>query len=106
MNPIAEGLDQVRTRPLSDVRRNLRIRWYRCPIESGTLQALNEPSDLRGLIQATGHLGLWVATGLSAYHLFALEVRSWRIHGARPEPSPTWTETPWSESRKPRFSHP
>ena len=74
MNPIAEGLDEVRQTPLSEVRRNLRIPWYRCPIERETLRDLAEPSDLRGLAQSLGHLGLWVATGLTAYLLFASEV--------------------------------
>ena len=74
MNPIAEGLDDVRQRPLSDVRRNLRIRWYRCPIEPGTLRDLTEASDLRGLVQSLGHLGLWAATGLSAYYLWTHQV--------------------------------
>ena len=71
MNPLSEGLDPGRLPPLADVRRNLRIRWYRCPIEAGTLRKLNEPSDLLGLVQAAGHLGLWAATGFTAYHLFA-----------------------------------
>ena len=74
MNPIADGLDEVRRTPLSEVRRNLRIRWYRCPIERETLRDLAEPSDLRGLAQSLGHLGLWVATGLGAYLLFASQV--------------------------------
>ena len=74
MNPIADGLDEVRQTPLSDVRRNLRIPWYRCPIERETLRGLAEPSDLRGLAQSLGHLGLWVATGLGAYLLFASQV--------------------------------
>ena len=74
MNPTAEGLDRVRQTPLSEVRRNLRIRWYRCPIEPRRLRELNEPSDPRGLVQAAGHLGLWMATGLSAYYLFTHQV--------------------------------
>ena len=74
MNPIADGLDVVRQTPLSEVRRNLRIRWYRCPIDRETLRDLAEPSDLLGLAQSLGHLGLWVATGLSAYLLFANQV--------------------------------
>ena len=56
------------------MRRNLRIRWYRCPIERETLRDLTEPSDLRGLVQSLGHLGLWAATGASAYLLFAHEI--------------------------------
>ena len=74
MNPIAEGLDHGRLPPLADGRRDLRIPWYRCPVERGTLRELTEPSDLRGLFHAVGHLGLWVATGVSAYHLFTEQV--------------------------------
>ena len=74
MNPIADGLDEVRRTPLSEVRRDLRIPWYRCPIDRETLRDLTEPSDLRGLFQSLGHLGLWLATGLTAYLLFAHEI--------------------------------
>ena len=74
MNPIAERLDKDRLPPLADVRRNLRIRWYRCPIEREKLRELTEPSDLKGLILAVGHLGLWVVTGVAAYYLFAHQV--------------------------------
>ena len=71
MNPIAEGLDKAQLQPLAEVRKNMRIRWYRCSIEHQKLRELTEPSDLRGLIQAVGHLGLWMMTGATAYYLFA-----------------------------------
>lgn len=53
--------------PLSEVRKNLRIAWYRCPIEHTTLKELSHRSDVRGLFQAVGHLALWAATGLASY---------------------------------------
>ena len=74
MNPAAEGLDKDRLPPLADVRRNLHIRWYRCPLEREKLRELTEPSDLQGMILAVGHLGLWVVTGLAAYYLFDQQV--------------------------------
>ena len=74
MNPIADGPDHGRLPALADVRRDLRIPWYRCPIERRTLRELTEASDARGLIQAAGHLGLWAVTGLSAYHLFTHQI--------------------------------
>ena len=74
MNPLAEGLDRDRLPPLADVRRNLHIRWYRCPLEREKLRELTEPSDPQGLVLAVGHLGLWVATGLAAYYLFVHQI--------------------------------
>ena len=56
------------------MRRNLDIRWYRCPIERATLRELTTASDVRGLVQTVGHFGLWVVTGAAAYYLFALEI--------------------------------
>jgi fatty acid desaturase len=71
MNPMAERIDRSSFPPLADVRKNLRIPWYRCPIERQTLRELVEPSDLRGLLQAVGHLALWLATGVVSYYLFS-----------------------------------
>jgi fatty acid desaturase len=73
MNATARDLAQSRLTPLAEVRKNLRIPWYRCPIERETLRALSEPNDFRGLFQAAGHLGLWIATGVASYYLFASE---------------------------------
>ena len=75
MNPKSPGLDAVRLAPLREVRERLHIPWYRCPIDRETLLALNQPSDARGLCQALGHLGLWVATGASAFALY--QTQSW-----------------------------
>ena len=74
MNPIAEGINQVDLPPLAEVRKNMRIPWYRCPIERTKLRELAEPNDLQGLFLAAGHLALWVATGLVAYYLFTQQL--------------------------------
>ena len=45
-------------RPLSQIRRELKIKWYRCPIEPKELRKLSKPSDSKGLFMALGHLAL------------------------------------------------
>lgn len=70
MNPKAQNMAPDALPPLDEVRKNRRIRWYRCPIEPAKLRELAEPSDARGLFQATGHLAAWAATGIAAYVLF------------------------------------
>ncbi len=47
-----------------------RMDWYRSPIESEMLRELMKRSDLRGWIQTVSHLGLFIATGLTAYAVF------------------------------------
>ncbi len=56
--------------PLSQVRKTLRVQWYRSPIEREKLSQFMQRSNLRGGCQALGHLGLWTATGLLAYICF------------------------------------
>ena len=56
--------------PLSKVRRTLKVRWYRCPIDKEELRQLMQRSDLRGAFQAVGHLALWGATGTAAFLCF------------------------------------
>ena len=75
MNPKAKDMAPGDLPPLVEVRKNRRIRWYRCPIEPARLRELAEPSDSRGLLQAVGHLAIWAATGAAAWHLFTRE--SW-----------------------------
>ena len=74
MNPRAEGMAPDRLPPLTEVRKNMRIRWYRCPIEPARLRKLAEPSDSRGLLQAAGHLGIWAITGIVAWYFFRQEM--------------------------------
>ena len=74
MNPIAARIRQREFPPLGEIRKNLRIPWYRCPIERETLRELTQTDDVRGLLQSLGHLGLWVATGGIAYALFSAQI--------------------------------
>ena len=53
---------------LARVREELRIEWYRCPIEPSTLRRLCERSDWRGLLQAGGHLGIFLITGALVFY--------------------------------------
>ena len=48
--------------PLSEVRKTMSVKWYRCPIESSTLRKLSRRSDLQGWFQAGGHLTLFIFT--------------------------------------------
>lgn len=74
MNPKAEACKLSDLPPLAEVRKNKRIQWYRCPIEQTKLRELAQPSDLRGLWQALGHLGLWAITGLLSYYFFTQQI--------------------------------
>jgi fatty acid desaturase len=53
--------------PLADVRKSLRVDWYRCPIEPARLRELSRRSDLQGWFQAGGHLALFALTGTLVY---------------------------------------
>lgn len=56
--------------PLSDVRKTLRVRWYRTPIPPERLRALSKRSDMQGWIQAGGHFLLFVLTGTLVFVLW------------------------------------
>ncbi|MEZ4615726.1 MAG: hypothetical protein R2867_09475 [Caldilineaceae bacterium] len=47
--------------------KNSKINWYRSPLPRTTLNELNQRSDLRGLAQTLGHLGLLMLTGTMAW---------------------------------------
>lgn len=49
--------------PLTEVRKKLKIDWYRCPIDREKLRELTTRSDVKGLLQSVGHLALIAATG-------------------------------------------
>ena len=65
--------------PLAEVRRSMRIKWYRSPIEKPTLWRLMERSNRRGFQQSLGHLGLIV--GLAAVVAVAFESGWWIAFG-------------------------
>ncbi|MDH3659868.1 MAG: fatty acid desaturase [Alphaproteobacteria bacterium] len=57
--------------PLSEVRKSLRVDWYRCPMEPGKLRELSKRSDARGWLQAGGHLAMFALTGTLVYVFWA-----------------------------------
>lgn len=60
--------------PLAEVRKTLRVEWYRCPIEGAKLRELSKRSDLQGWIQAGGHLALFALTGTLVYVFWAQQI--------------------------------
>jgi len=63
-------------RPLAEVRKDLRVQWYRCPIESSRLRELSKRSDLKGWYQAGGHLLLLIGTGTLASYFWQQQIWS------------------------------
>ena len=59
-------------KPMSEIRKELRIKWYRCPIDPTVLRELSKPSDFQGFRMALGHLWLWLLTGAVSFY-FAVE---------------------------------
>ena len=57
--------------PLSEVRKTLRVNWYRCPIEGAKLRELTKRSDSKAWFQAGGHLALFILTGSLVYVFWA-----------------------------------
>lgn len=57
--------------PLAEVRKNLRVEWYRCPIEHAKLRELSKRSNLQGFFQAGGHLALFICTGVLTYYFWS-----------------------------------
>ena len=74
MNPLAQSIGREDFPPMAEVRQTLTIPWYRCPIDRAKLQALNERSDMRGLLHAIGHFGLWVLTGVGSYYFYTQSI--------------------------------
>ena len=62
--------NQTNLVPLSVIRKNLKIKWYRCPIDKNLLKELSSPNDYKGYFYALGHLGLWIGTGTLTYVFF------------------------------------
>lgn len=53
--------------PLSDIRNRLDVQWYRSAIDPKRFRELSSRSDLKGWIQAGGHLGIFILTGTLVY---------------------------------------
>ena len=50
-------------KPLSDIRQNFQVQWYRSVLAPQRFRELSRRSDLRGWFQAGGHLALFLITG-------------------------------------------
>ena len=59
---------------LSEVRKTLRVDWYRCPTPPGLLRELSRRSDAQGWLQAGGHLALFIITGSLVFYFWSQEV--------------------------------
>ncbi len=56
---------------LSEVRKTLRVDWYRSPMKPGKLRELSRRSDAQGWFQAGGHLALFIITGALVYFFWS-----------------------------------
>jgi fatty acid desaturase len=63
------------SKPLAQVRKELRVEWYRSPLEPTKLRELMQRSDLQAWWQAGGHLALVAGTGVLTYLLW--QQQSW-----------------------------
>ena len=61
-------------RPLAEVRKTLRVVWYRSPVERAKLLKLSKRSDLQGWFQAGGHLALFASTGALVYYFWSQQI--------------------------------
>ena len=68
------GATAAEFRPMAEVRRDFRVKWYRSPVEPALLRELMRRSDWRGGLHSVGHLLLWAATGALTWLLFAAEL--------------------------------
>ncbi len=66
--------DAVSYKPLAEVRKDLRVEWYRCPIDGKVLRELSRRSDLQGWFQTGGHLALFVASGSLTYFFWSQQI--------------------------------
>jgi fatty acid desaturase len=71
---IDKGEKYVKYRPLAEVRKDLRVKWYRSPIEFAKQRELSKRSDLQGWFQAGGHLLLFAFTGTLAYLFWSQKI--------------------------------
>ncbi len=59
---------------LSEVRKTLRVDWYRCPTKPGLLRELSRRSDAQGWFQAGGHLALFIIAGSLVFYFWSQEL--------------------------------
>ena len=59
---------------LTDVRKELKISWYRSPVKPEVLRELTKRSDLQGWCQAFGHFALFLATGVLTFWMWSRQI--------------------------------
>ena len=74
MASIETGETSLNYQPLAEVRKNLRVKWYRSPIEFAKPRELSNRSDLQGWFQAGGHLVLFAFTGTLVYLFWSQQI--------------------------------
>ena len=72
--------------PLSEIRENLKVQWYRSPLDPAKFRQLSERSDLQGWFQAGGHLLLFLCSGALVflfwwYQVWVAFVAALFVHG-------------------------
>ena len=60
--------------PLDEVRKTLRVEWYRSPIPGAKLRELSRRSDRQAWFQAGGHLALFILTAALVFHFWSLQL--------------------------------
>lgn len=60
--------------PLAEVRKTLRVDWYRSPMKPGRLRELSRRNDAQGWFQAGGHLALFIITGALVFFFWTQEI--------------------------------
>lgn len=78
--------NQLERPPLSEVRKTLQIKWYRCSMEPKKFGEFMKRSDLQGLFQAGGHLCIFCCTGMLVLlfwskHMWLAMVAALFLHG-------------------------
>jgi fatty acid desaturase len=53
---------------MENAQKKPKIAWYRSPVDRETLARLNQRSDVKGMLQTLGHLGLLTLTGAFAWY--------------------------------------
>ncbi len=59
---------------LTEVRKTLRVDWYRSPTKPGLLREVSQRSDAQGWFQAGGHLALFIITGSLVFFFWSQEI--------------------------------
>ncbi len=71
MNSTVETAGEKAYPALSEVRKTLRVKWYRAPVAHQRLKELSIRTDKQGWIQAGGHVGIYLALAALVVVLWA-----------------------------------